>query len=126
MEPFDVLGPLPEPQTTTVLEASAGTGKTFALAALVARYVAEGAWNPRIESRSFYKGYLGRVFGPEVAGPLAEAYLLLDRQLGFRKIGNGELFIGYNRFHLYPLAQRSSDPLALAKQRQSRSLFPAG
>ena len=36
---FDVCGPLPT--GTTVLEASAGTGKTFALAALTARYVAE-------------------------------------------------------------------------------------
>jgi exodeoxyribonuclease V beta subunit len=36
---FDVRGPLPH--GTTVLEASAGTGKTFAIAALTARYVAE-------------------------------------------------------------------------------------
>jgi exodeoxyribonuclease V beta subunit len=42
MEPFDLLGPLPGPRTTTVLEASAGTGKTFTLAGLVTRYVAEG------------------------------------------------------------------------------------
>ncbi|MXG89089.1 AAA family ATPase [Nocardioides sp. YIM 123512] len=35
--------PLPAAGTTTVLEASAGTGKTWALAGLVARYVAEGA-----------------------------------------------------------------------------------
>ncbi len=42
MEPFDLLGPLPAPRTTTVLEASAGTGKTFALAGLVTRYLAEG------------------------------------------------------------------------------------
>jgi exodeoxyribonuclease V beta subunit len=42
MEPFDLLGPLPTPRSTTVLEASAGTGKTFALAGLVTRYVAEG------------------------------------------------------------------------------------
>ncbi|MGP4054832.1 exodeoxyribonuclease V subunit beta [Mycobacterium sp. 4D054] len=41
-EPFELLGPLPAPRTTTVLEASAGTGKTFALAGLVTRYVAEG------------------------------------------------------------------------------------
>ncbi|HEX4587464.1 MAG TPA: exodeoxyribonuclease V subunit beta [Mycobacterium sp.] len=39
---FDLLGPLPTPRSTTVLEASAGTGKTFALAGLVTRYVAEG------------------------------------------------------------------------------------
>ncbi len=37
---FDVTGPLP--QGTTVLEASAGTGKTYTIAALAARYVAEG------------------------------------------------------------------------------------
>jgi exodeoxyribonuclease V beta subunit len=42
MERFDLQGPLPEAASTTVLEASAGTGKTFALAGLVTRYVAEG------------------------------------------------------------------------------------
>ncbi|SON58917.1 RecBCD enzyme subunit RecB [Mycobacterium simulans] len=41
MQRFDLLGPLPEEGTTTVLEASAGTGKTFALAGLVTRYLAE-------------------------------------------------------------------------------------
>ena len=39
-EPFDLLGPLP--QGTTMLEASAGTGKTYTVAGLVTRYVAEG------------------------------------------------------------------------------------
>ena len=38
--PFNVCGELPT--GTTVLEASAGTGKTFTIAALAARYVAEG------------------------------------------------------------------------------------
>ena len=37
---FDIGGPLP--RGLTLLEASAGTGKTFAIAALVARFVAEG------------------------------------------------------------------------------------
>ena len=40
--PFDLLADLPAGPTTTVLEASAGTGKTYALAGLVTRYVAEG------------------------------------------------------------------------------------
>ncbi|MGJ9421851.1 UvrD-helicase domain-containing protein [Aeromicrobium sp. CF3.5] len=40
MPTFDLLGPLPE--GTTVLEASAGTGKTHTVGALAARYVAEG------------------------------------------------------------------------------------
>ncbi|MBO0845665.1 MAG: UvrD-helicase domain-containing protein [Nocardioides sp.] len=39
MEPFDLAGPLPT--GTTLLEASAGTGKTFTVAGLIARYVAE-------------------------------------------------------------------------------------
>jgi len=38
--PFDLCGPLPS--GLTLLEASAGTGKTFTIAALAARYVAEG------------------------------------------------------------------------------------
>ena len=38
--PFDLAGPLPS--GVTLLEASAGTGKTFAIAGLVARYVAAG------------------------------------------------------------------------------------
>ena len=37
---FDVCGPLPD--DLTVLEASAGTGKTYTIAGLAARYVAEG------------------------------------------------------------------------------------
>ena len=40
IRPFDVCGPLPT--GVTVLEASAGTGKTYTIAALAARYVAEG------------------------------------------------------------------------------------
>jgi len=40
VKPFDIRDPLPT--GTTVLEASAGTGKTYTVGALVARYVAEG------------------------------------------------------------------------------------
>ncbi len=39
MEPFDILADLPT--GTTMLEASAGTGKTYAIGALVTRYIAE-------------------------------------------------------------------------------------
>ncbi len=41
MQTFDLAGALPE-TGVTVLEASAGTGKTYAVAALAARFVAEG------------------------------------------------------------------------------------
>ncbi|HET6547932.1 MAG TPA: UvrD-helicase domain-containing protein [Solirubrobacter sp.] len=44
--PFDVCGPLP--RGVTVLEASAGTGKTYTIAALAARYVAEGTPLPQL------------------------------------------------------------------------------
>jgi exodeoxyribonuclease V beta subunit len=40
MTPFDLTGPLPT--GTTLIEASAGTGKTFTIGALVTRYVVEG------------------------------------------------------------------------------------
>ncbi len=40
MDAFDVCGPLP--RGTTLLEASAGTGKTWTIGALVTRFVAEG------------------------------------------------------------------------------------
>ncbi|QIK67871.1 UvrD-helicase domain-containing protein [Nocardioides sp. HDW12B] len=41
-EVFDITGDLPTPGRTTLLEASAGTGKTWTIAALVTRLVAEG------------------------------------------------------------------------------------
>lgn len=40
-EPFDLCGPLPN--GTLLLEASAGTGKTYTIAALATRYLAEGS-----------------------------------------------------------------------------------
>lgn len=43
---FDLPGPLPDPGSTVLLEASAGTGKTFALAGLTARYLADGRARP--------------------------------------------------------------------------------
>ncbi|MBS9534968.1 exodeoxyribonuclease V subunit beta [Mycobacterium sp. M1] len=43
---FDLTGPLPAAGSTVVLEASAGTGKTFALAGLTTRYLADGLARP--------------------------------------------------------------------------------
>ncbi len=45
MSDFDPYGPLPGASTTTVLEASAGTGKTWTIATLATRYVAEAGVN---------------------------------------------------------------------------------
>jgi hypothetical protein len=93
------------------------------------RYLAEGEWNPQLEARSFYRDYLTRVFGKEAAGTLAEAYLLLDKSLGYRVIQNGVLFCGWTRFRLYPLdpskahptQQWTSNPQAASRQAQSQA-----
>lgn len=53
MKVFDFQQDLPAPGTTTVIEASAGTGKTFAIAGLVARFVAEGVELPEILAVTF-------------------------------------------------------------------------
>jgi len=59
--PFDLCAPLPPPGAT-VLEASAGTGKTYALAGLVARFVAEGvAKLPEILAVSFTRAAAGEL-----------------------------------------------------------------
>ncbi|WP_432557968.1 UvrD-helicase domain-containing protein [Granulicoccus sp. GXG6511] len=50
--PFDVTGPLPG-VGTHVLEASAGTGKTYAIAALATRYLAEGVPLPQLMMVTF-------------------------------------------------------------------------
>ena len=64
-----------------------------------ARYIAEGAWHPQIQCRSFYEGYLGRLYGPDALAPLLKAYLMLeenDKTLGWS--GHSNLFIGFTRF----------------------------
>ena len=65
--PFDILGPLPADASTTVLEASAGTGKTYTVGALVARYVAEGVATLDRDARDHLRP--GREPGAPRAGP---------------------------------------------------------
>ncbi|MFV1968619.1 MAG: hypothetical protein ACC628_24625, partial [Pirellulaceae bacterium] len=65
----------------------------------IVRYVAEGAWNEKIECQSFYEGYLGRLYGPEALDTLLEAYLMLeegDKALGWH--GRSGIFPGWYRF----------------------------
>lgn len=57
--PFDVGEPLPE--GVTVLEASAGTGKTYTIAALATRYVAEGLPLDRLLLVSFTRAATGEL-----------------------------------------------------------------
>ncbi|MEU4162129.1 UvrD-helicase domain-containing protein [Actinoplanes sp. NPDC026670] len=72
---FDVCGPLPE--GTTVLEASAGTGKTWTIAALATRYVAEGrAELPRLLLVTF-----GRSATAELRHRVRERLVATERAL---------------------------------------------
>ncbi|MDD7939275.1 UvrD-helicase domain-containing protein [Actinomycetospora lutea] len=72
---FDVCGPLPT--ATTVLEASAGTGKTFTIAALAARYVAEGhATLPQVMLVTF-----GREATRELRERVRERFVRTERGL---------------------------------------------
>ncbi|HZU71783.1 MAG TPA: UvrD-helicase domain-containing protein [Acidimicrobiales bacterium] len=79
--PFDVCGPMPGPGIT-VLEASAGTGKTFTIAALATRLVADGTPLSEILAVTFTRMATGelrdrvraRMVGAEEAlGRLVEA-----------------------------------------------------
>jgi exodeoxyribonuclease V beta subunit len=72
---FDVCGALPF--GTTVLEASAGTGKTFTIAALVARYVAEG----HAELSELMMITFGRMATDELRSRVRERLVNLDQAL---------------------------------------------
>jgi exodeoxyribonuclease V beta subunit len=76
--PFDVCGPLPT--GVTVLEASAGTGKTFAIAALAVRYVAEGTPLNRLLLVTFTRMATGEL-RERVRERLVSAERGLDRAL---------------------------------------------
>jgi exodeoxyribonuclease V beta subunit len=78
VRPFDVCGPLPS--GVTVLEASAGTGKTFTIAALAARYVAEGTSLDRLLLVTFTRMATGEL-RERVRERLVSAEQALDRVL---------------------------------------------
>jgi exodeoxyribonuclease V beta subunit len=78
IQPFDVCGPLPT--GVTVLEASAGTGKTFTIAALAARYVAEGTPLERLLLVTFTRMATGEL-RERVRERLVSAEQGLDRAL---------------------------------------------
>ncbi|MGN6610943.1 MAG: UvrD-helicase domain-containing protein, partial [Angustibacter sp.] len=72
---FDVCGPLPS--GTTVLEASAGTGKTFTIAALATRFVAEGV----AELSELLLVTFGRAATSELRDRVRERMVSAERQL---------------------------------------------
>ena len=80
--PFDVCGPLPS--GVTVLEASAGTGKTYTIAALAARYVADGIPLEKILLVTFTRMATG-----ELRERVRERLVSAERGLGRALAGAG-------------------------------------
>jgi exodeoxyribonuclease V beta subunit len=76
VQPFDVCGELPG-VGTTLLEASAGTGKTFTVGALVTRYVAEG----RAELDELLVITFGRAASQELRERVREQLVEAERAL---------------------------------------------
>jgi exodeoxyribonuclease V beta subunit len=76
VQPFDVCGELPG-VGTTLLEASAGTGKTFTVGALVTRYVAEG----RAELDEMLVITFGRAASQELRERVREQLVEAERAL---------------------------------------------
>ncbi|MDQ3740222.1 MAG: UvrD-helicase domain-containing protein, partial [Actinomycetota bacterium] len=76
---FDVCGPLPE--GVTVLEASAGTGKTYTIAGLVARFVAEDVPLQKILAITFTRNATAEL-RDRIRERLVSAEAALERALG--------------------------------------------
>ncbi|HET8598799.1 MAG TPA: UvrD-helicase domain-containing protein [Segeticoccus sp.] len=72
---FDIADPLP--QGTVLLEASAGTGKTWTIAALVTRYVAEGV----VELPEMLVVTFGRAASQELRARVREQLVCAERAL---------------------------------------------
>jgi exodeoxyribonuclease V beta subunit len=80
---FDLCGPLPE--GVTVLEASAGTGKTYTIAALAARYVADGTPLERLLLITFTRMATG-----ELRDRVRERLVLCEHELARMLAGAGD------------------------------------
>ena len=106
MEPFDLLGDLPAGAGTIVLEASAGTGKTFTLAGLVTRYVAEGEATLDEMLLITFGRAASQELRERVRGQLVEAARALDDPA---TVGDNEL--------LAHLVKGSDDELAQRRHR---------
>ncbi|CAN5798634.1 exodeoxyribonuclease V subunit beta [soil metagenome] len=108
---FDVCGPLPS--GTTVLEASAGTGKTFTIAALATRYVAEG----HAELHELMLVTFGRAATQELRERVRERLVSAERGLGdpsYARTADDEL--------LRSLADGSDDEVVIRRKRLTTAL----
>ncbi|HLI25405.1 MAG TPA: UvrD-helicase domain-containing protein, partial [Acidimicrobiales bacterium] len=104
---FDLCGPLPHPGVT-LLEASAGTGKTFALAALVSRFVAAGTPISRILAVTFT-----RMATSELRDRVRQRLVSDEEALG--RILGGESPVGHDPV-VATMAQGSSNDVGRRRQ----------
>ncbi|QNK83515.1 UvrD-helicase domain-containing protein [Nakamurella sp. PAMC28650] len=109
--PFDIRDPLPT--GTTVLEASAGTGKTYTVGALVTRYVAEG----RATLEELLVVTFGRAASQELRERVREQLVAAERALAdpdTARIDSNDLIV--------LLAEADGPEVALRRQRLRRAL----
>ncbi|GGF48286.1 RecBCD enzyme subunit RecB [Marmoricola endophyticus] len=106
---FDVVGPLP--RGTTVLEASAGTGKTYAIAALVTRYVAEGV----ADLDDLLVVTFGRAATRELRARVRAQMMLAERALAGEHEGGTDALLSH-------LLDASPEERALRRGRLARAL----
>ena len=83
------------------------------------RFLADGCWDPGIDSGSFYAGYLPRLYGADAAPLLIEAYRLLEaaeRDLVWW--GRSEIFVSFHDFS--PCTLRTDVDLRAARPEVDR------
>ncbi|MBD5829378.1 UvrD-helicase domain-containing protein [Janibacter melonis] len=107
---FDVVGDLPGPGDTVLLEASAGTGKTWTIGALVARYVAEG-----LPLESLLVITFGRAASQEMRERVREHLRLVHRGLVDPQTADGDPVVAL-------LRSGAPDEVALRERRLREAL----
>ena len=112
---FDVCGPLPE--GVTVLEASAGTGKTYTIAALTARYVAEGTPLDRLLLITFTRMATG-----ELRDRVRERLVGCEQALSAILAGAENLVPTHPDPVVTLLASGSSDDVRIRRDRLARAV----
>src|ERR1700730_7551014 len=107
---FDVCRPLPT--GVTVLEASAGTGKTYTVAALAARYVAEGTPLERLLLVTFTRMATG-----ELRERVHERLVIVEQGLERALAG-----VASDEMVVRLLAEGSAEDIGIRRDRIARAL----
>ncbi|MFT3853364.1 MAG: UvrD-helicase domain-containing protein [Ilumatobacteraceae bacterium] len=112
--PFDVCGPLPS--GLTVLEASAGTGKTYTIAALTVRWVAGGLPLPRLLLVTF-----GRMATGELRARVRDRLVLTEAALTTAALGEASAAADVDEVTAL-LVDAPTDELLRRRERVRRAL----